>query len=79
MKLFTRQGTCHSVTVYTYKNLNIKNTDNARERLRERRERLCQREPVMLLSETVENHHSQKDCLHKVSVDQRMKTLIHIK
>lgn len=77
MKLFTRQGTCHSVTVYTYKNLNIKNTDNARER--ERRERLCQREPVMLLSETVENHHSQKDCLHKVSVDQRMKTLIHIK
>lgn len=22
---------------------------------------------------------SQKDCLHKVSVDQRMKTLIHIK
>lgn len=24
MKLFTRQGTCHSVTVYTYKNLNIK-------------------------------------------------------
>lgn len=32
MKLFTRQGTCHSVTVYTYKNLNIKNTDNAQER-----------------------------------------------
>lgn len=49
------------------------------ERDKERGERLCQREPVMLLSETVENHHSQKDCLHKVSVDQRMKTLIHIK
>lgn len=40
MKLFTRQGTCHSVTVYTYKNLNIKNTDNAREIKREERETL---------------------------------------
>lgn len=74
MKLFTRQGTCHSVTVYTYKNLNIKILT-----MYEREEGETVKEPAMLLSETVENHHSQKDCLHKVSVDQRMTTLIHIK
>lgn len=78
MKLFTRQGTCHSVTVYTYKNLNIKIL-TMYEREKERGGRDYVKEPAMLLSETVENHHSQKDCLHKVSVDQRMKTLIHIK